>query len=121
MATRQTSFRSFQAFTAAGLIAIGFFLLFANVDAATEPVVRALGLSPGSHMALQAFGLAALHAVQACTFNNDWFSSSIRQILLSFWPVSAVIVGMVMLRNVRACRVVECGAGPESASEGTRS
>ncbi|HET9994837.1 MAG TPA: hypothetical protein VFQ18_05480 [Candidatus Acidoferrum sp.] len=121
MAARQTSSRKWNTIAGAALIAIGLFLLFANLDAAAAPVARELGISSEGPGALLAFALAALHAVQAYAFNHAGFLSSLRQILISFWPVSLVLIGLVLLRNAMANRFFQYGANVESPSAGIRS
>jgi hypothetical protein len=121
MVVRQTSSRSLNSVAGATLIALGLFLLFANLDAAAVPVTRALGISSETPGMLPALGLAAMHALQAYTFNHAGFLSSLWQILLSFWPASLVFFGMVLLRNAMANRFVHYRAGAESTSAGVRS
>ena len=121
MAARQSSSQNFNSVAGAALIAVGLFLLFANLDAAAAPVTRELGLSSEGSGALQAFGLAALHAVQSYTFNHAGFLSSLRRILISFWPVSLVLLGIVLLRNSLANRFMQFGSGAESGPTGVRS
>lgn len=121
MAARQTSFRRLNSLAGAGLIVVGLFLLFANLDAAAAPVTHDLGISNEGPGVLPALGLAALHALQAYTFNHAGFLSSLRQILISFWPVSLVLFGLILLRNALADRFSEYGAGTESPSMRVRS
>lgn len=118
MAAQQTSSRSLNAIAGAALIAGGLFLLIANLDAAVAPVTRELGISSEGPAALQALGFAALHALQAYTFNHEGFLSSLRQMLISFWPVSLVLFGLVLLRNAMANRFLHYGTGVESKSAG---
>lgn len=120
MTARQTSFRNLLSVAGAALIAVGFFLLSANLDAAAAPVSRALGISMEARGMLPTVGLAALHALQAYTFNHAGFLSSLRQILISFWPVSLVLFGLLVLRNAMANRFSQYGAGSKSPSAGVR-
>jgi hypothetical protein len=121
MAAHKTSSRSLNAVAGVALVAIGLFLLFANLDVAAAPVTRALGVPSENPEVLRALGLAALHAVQSYTFNHDGFLSSLRQLLISFWPVSIVLSGFVLLRSAQANRLLQDGAGTESGSAGARS
>lgn len=121
MAAQQTSSRSLNSIAGAALIAVGLFLVFANLDAAAVPVTRDLGISSEGPGALPALGLAALHAVQAYTFNHARFLSSLWRLLISFWPVSLVLFGLVLLRNAMANRFLQYQADAESTSAGVRS
>jgi hypothetical protein len=121
MAARQTSYRKWSSVAGAALIAIGLFLLFANLDATAAPVARDLGISSEGPEVLPALGLAALHAVQSYTFNHDGFLSSLRQILLSCWPVFLVFFGLVLLRSAMANRLLQYRSGAESTPSGIRS
>lgn len=121
MAARQTSSRNLNSVAGAALIVVGLFLLFANLDAAAAPIARDLGISSEGSGMLPALGLAALHALQAYTFNHAGFLSSLRQILVSFWPVTLVLFGMILLRNTVANRFLQHEAGAGSASAGVRS
>jgi hypothetical protein len=125
MAARQTSSRQWNSVAGAVLIAIGLFLLFANLDAVADPLTRDLGISSEGPGALPALGLAALHAVQSFAFHHEGFLSSLCrilcQILLSFWPVSLVLFGLNLLRNAMANRLLQYQAGAESTPAGVRS
>lgn len=121
MTALQTASRHLNSIAGAALVAIGLFLLLANLDAAATPVTRDLGISREGPGMLPALGLAALHAVQAYTFNHAGFLSSLRQILISFWPVSLVLFGLVLLRNAVADRLSQHGAGVQFPSAGIRS
>ncbi|HET8924451.1 MAG TPA: hypothetical protein VFN26_15815 [Candidatus Acidoferrum sp.] len=121
MAAHQPSSRSLNAVVGVALIAIGLFLLFSNLDVAAAPLTRALGISSEAPAALPAVALAALHAVQSYTFNHDGFLSSLRQLLISFWPVSLVLSGFALLRSAQANRLFQDGTGAESGSAGARS
>lgn len=121
MASQQTSFRKFDAVAGAVLTVIGLFLLFANLDAAAAPVTRDLGISPDEGGSLLKVVLAGLHAVQIFLFNHSAFLSSLRHILISCWPMSLVLFGLVLLRNTIANRFLHYGAAAESTSVGVRS
>lgn len=121
MAAQQTSSRSLNSIAGAALIAVGLFLFFANLDAAAASVTLALGIPAETAGMLPTLGLAALHALQAYTFNHDGFLSSLRHILISFWPVSLILFGLVLLRDAMANRLLRYRAGAESRSAGVHS
>jgi hypothetical protein len=121
MARRQTYFRSLNSVAGAALIAVGLFLLFANLDAAAAPMTRDLGMSEEGSKTLAVFGLAALHALQAYTFNHAGLLSRLQQILISFWPVTLVLFGAFLLRNALTSRFLPYGTGAGSTSVRVRS
>ena len=98
--TRQTESQSLKSIAGAVLLALGLLLFFANLDAVGVSLMEGIGHRPpeGMEPALAA-GLAAIYAVQTYTFEHAQFASGIRQILVSFWPLTLVIVGCLFLRG----------------------
>jgi hypothetical protein len=99
MAGRRASSRSLRSISGAGVFALGLFLLFVNLDGVAAQVSYAVGAPAETLGTLPALGLAGLHAVQAYTFDHAGFSSSLLQILVSFWPLLLIVVGATLLRH----------------------
>jgi hypothetical protein len=100
MENRQTSSKGLRSVLGATLSALGFVILFGNLDALEASVSRIFGGPASSGMeAIPALVLATSHAVQAYTFDHQGFLSVLEQILVSFWPLILVIIGAVLLRG----------------------
>lgn len=96
----QTWSQSLKSIAGAALLAVGFLMLFANLDAVAGSLADGIGHPAAEGMdSLLAFGLAAIHAVQTYMFENSQFVSAVHQILVSFWPSILIIVGAVCLRD----------------------
>jgi hypothetical protein len=100
MTAKQASPRSLKSIAGAILLALGFLLLFANLDAVAAQISSAAGI-PATHEpeALPALVLGTLHAVQSYVFDHSGFFSSLLQILVSFWPLILILIGGVLLRD----------------------
>jgi hypothetical protein len=120
MANQQTSSKGLRSVLGAVLFALGFVILFGNLDALEASVGRIFGGPATSGMeTLPALVLATSHAVQAYTFDHQGFLSVLQQILVSFWPLILVIIGAVLLRGVLLGRLtrIEPGVGSPTARE----
>jgi len=100
MKAKQASPRSLKSIAGAILLALGFLVLFANLDAVAAQISGAVGI-PGAHEpdVLPAVVLGALHAVQSYVFDHSGFLSALLQILVSFWPLTLIVLGGVLLRD----------------------
>ena len=100
MTAKQASPRSLRLILGAILLALGFLVLFANLDAVAAQISGAAGI-PATHEpeALPALVLGTLHAVQSYIFDHSGFFSSLLQILVSFWPLTLIVLGGVLLRD----------------------
>ena len=121
MVARHTSLRSMQSIVGAILLALGFLLLFSNLDAVAAQVVSAAGTS-GQQMLemLPALVLALLHGLQSYLFDHARFLSALLQILVSFWPLVLVLIGALLLRNAFSIRWSTYKAGARSSASGDR-
>jgi hypothetical protein len=120
MANRHTPSKGLRSVLGAVLFALGFVILFGNLDALEASVSRILGGPESNGMeVLPALVLATSHAVQAYTFDHQGFLSVLAQILVSFWPLILVIIGAVLLRGVLLGRLtgIEPGVGSPTARE----
>jgi hypothetical protein len=101
MAAQQTTPRSLTSIAGAFLLALGFVILFSNLDAAAARIVSAAGTS-GEHVLemLPLLALALLHGLKAYVFNHAGFLSGLLQFLVSFWPLILILAGVVLLRSV---------------------
>jgi hypothetical protein len=105
MANQKTSSKGLKAVIGAVFLAIGFVLLFGNLDALETPVNRILGAPASSGVeCLPAVILATSHALQSYTFDHQGFLSVLRQILLSFWPLILVMTGAALLQSSSVSR-----------------
>jgi hypothetical protein len=99
MTAWRTSSRSLKAISGAGAFSLGLLLLFVNLDGVAAQISYAVGAPAENVGILPALGLAGLHAVQAYTFDHAGFLSSLLQILVSFWPLVLVFVGVALLQR----------------------
>ncbi len=99
MAARQTSSRSLNSITGAGIFALGLLLLFVNLDAVIAQISHALGAPTEAPQILPVLGLLSLHAMQAYTFDYAGFFPTLLRILVSFWPLLLIFIGAVLLRS----------------------
>ena len=116
--TRQTSSRTIKAILGVAFAAIGLLLLFINLDNVTAHLNRPLAAPAESLNAAVELGLAGMHAAHAYLFDHASFQSGLQQILVSFWPVILVILGVVLLWKVVSHRF--SGVGLRSQANGTR-
>jgi hypothetical protein len=99
MAARQTSSRSLNSITGAGIFALGLLLLFVNLDAVIAQISHAVGAPTEAPQILPVLGLLSLHAMQAYTFDYAGFFPTLLRILVSFWPLLLIFIGAVLLRS----------------------
>ncbi len=121
MVAQQTSPRSLKSITGAILLALGFLILFANLDVVTGQIASAAGTSvePAQGI-LPALVLATLHILQDYAFDHAGFLSGLLQILVSFWPLILIIIGAVLLRDAFWGRFAAYKAGAGSSAMGDR-
>jgi hypothetical protein len=98
MAKQSTSSRGLKAIVGATLVALGLLLLFANFDGVAARLNSSF-TSPGASSSgtLIELGLAGLRAAQSYVFDHPSFLSGLQQILVSFWPLILVIMGVTLL------------------------
>jgi hypothetical protein len=101
MAKQMTTSRGLKAIVGAGLLALGLLLLFANFDGIAARLNGSF-TSPATSPAVPSgtlieLGLAGLRAAQSYFFDHPSFLSSLQQILVSFWPLILVIMGITLL------------------------
>ncbi len=122
MVARQTSPRSLHSIAGVILLALGFLILFANLDAVAAQIANAAGASGEQTLEmLPALVLATSHALQAYAFDHAGFLSGLLQILVSFWPLILIILGAVLLRDAFRGRLAAFKAGAGSSAMGDRS
>ncbi len=101
MAAQQTSRRSLKSIAGAILLALGFLILFANLNGVTGQITSAVGTSPEpAQGVLPALVLATLHVLQDYAFDRAGFLSVLLQFLVPCWPLILIIIGAVLLRDV---------------------
>jgi len=121
MANQQTSSKGLRPVLGAALLAIGFLLLFGNLDALEASVGRILGApASGGTECVSVLILATSHAVQAYAFDHQGFLSVLQQILVSFWPLLLVMTGAVLLRSSSVSRQPQYPAGSAVERVGNR-
>ena len=122
MVAQQKSPRSLHSIAGAILLALGFLILFANLDAVAAQLTNAVGASGDQTLGiLPALVLATSRALQAYAFDHAGFLSGLLQILVSFWPLILIILGAVLLRDVFWGRLAAFKAGAGSSAMGDRS
>lgn len=118
MAARQSTPRSLMSIAGAFLLAIGFLILFSNLDAAATRIAYATGNTEGHVVeTLPALGLTLLHGLQAYVFDHAGFLSGLREFLVSFWPLILILAGALLLRDTLRGRfqAYKPGTGGSSA------
>ena len=117
---QQTSPRSLKSIIGAILLALGFLILFANLDVVTGQITSAVGTTgePAQGI-LPALVLATLHVLQDYAFDHAGFLSGLLQILVSFWPLMLIIIGAVLLRHAFWGRFAayKAAAGPSAMGD----
>lgn len=106
MAKQMTTSRGLKAIVGAGLLALGLLLLFANFDgiaARLNGSFTSPAISPAvPEGTLIEIGLAGMRAAQSYFLDRPSFLSGLQQILVSFWPLILVILGMTLLAQLFA-------------------
>ena len=101
MAAQQTSRRSLKSIAGAILLALGFLILFANLNGVTGQITSAVGTSPEPAQGiLPALVLATLHVLQDYAFDRVGFLSVLLQFLVPCWPLILIVIGAVLLRDL---------------------
>jgi hypothetical protein len=104
MAKQSTSSRGLRAIAGAMLLALGLLLLFANFDGVAARVNGSFTSPAISSGTLIELGLAGLRAAQSYVFDHPSFLSGLQQILVSFWPLILVVIGIALLGQLFAER-----------------
>ena len=100
MAAQQANPRNLTSIAGAFLLAIGFLILFSNLDAAATRVAYATGNTGARALeTLPALILALLHGLQVYVFDHAGFLSGVLQFLISFWPLILILAGALLLRD----------------------
>jgi hypothetical protein len=121
MKAQQTSPRSLKSIAGAILLALGFLVLFANLDAVASQISSAAGVpAEQAPVMLPALVLATLHAVQSYVFDHAGFLSGLLQILVSFWPLILILLGGVLLRDAFRGLFADYKAGAGVSAMGDR-
>ncbi len=109
--------RSLTSIAGAFLLAVGFLILFSNLDAAAARIAYATG-NTGGHVleTLPALVLALLHGLQAYVFDHAGFLSGVLQFLVSFWPLILILAGALLLRDVLGGRLPAYKPGTGSSN-----
>jgi hypothetical protein len=117
MAARQATPRSLTSIAGAFLLAVGFLILFSNLDAAAARIAYATG-NAGGHVleTLPALVLALLHGLEVYVFDHTRFLSGVLQFLVSFWPLILILAGALLLRDVLRGRFPAYKPGTDSST-----
>jgi thiamine transporter ThiT len=100
MAAQQANPRNLTSIAGAFLLAIGFLILFSNLDAAATRVAYATGNAGGRALEmLPTLVLALLRGLQVYVFDHAGFLSGVLQFLVSFWPLILILAGALLLRD----------------------
>ena len=98
MAAKHTTSRSMKSISGVSVLAVGLFLLFANLDGVAAQFNHAVGAPTEVLGILPALVLAGLHGIQAYLSDDAGFLASLLQILVSFWPLLLIVAGALLLR-----------------------
>lgn len=117
MAAQQANPRNLTTIAGAFLLAIGFLILFSNLDAAATRVAYATGNTGARALeTLPALILALLHGLQVYVFDHAGFLSGVLQFLISFWPLILILAGALLLRDAFRGRFPAYKAGTDASS-----
>jgi hypothetical protein len=97
MAKQMTSSRGLKAIVGATLLALGLLLFFVNLDGVASRLGSSFTSPADSSVTLFELGLAGLRAAQSYFFDHASFLGGLQQILVSFWPLVLVIIGITLL------------------------
>jgi hypothetical protein len=95
MARQHTTSQSPISVVVAALVGLGLVILFVKLDEPAPPLMASL-LCAAARTALElllSLVPAAWQALQAYTFDHQWFSPCPFQMLVSFWPLLHVVAG----------------------------
>jgi hypothetical protein len=88
------------------LVGLGLYILFVNLDRAASQLSDFLGTGGEKALGiLPSIALATSQVVQAHGVGLPLFREDLMRILLPFWPLSLVLIGAVLLRDVLADKV----------------
>ncbi len=105
MAAQQTSPHRLKSIAGAILLALGFLILFVNLDAVAGQIANTTSTPEEPFVGmLTALVLAMMRAVQSYAFDHAGFLSSLLQILVSFWPLILIVAGAILLRRGASMR-----------------
>ena len=93
MAKQRTRSRSLKSIGGAALAGLGLFVLSGNLDGAAAQFGDLLSITAVAPCLLPHVVLAALQALQARSFDHQWFLPAPLQMLVSFWPALLTIIG----------------------------
>ena len=117
MAAKQSTPRNLMSIAGAFLLAIGFLLLFSNLDAAATQLTYATGNTGGRALeTLPALVLALLRGLQVYVFDHAGFLSGVLQFLVSFWPLILILAGALLLRDAFRGRFQAYKPGTDGSS-----
>lgn len=121
MAKQMTSSRGLKAIVGATLLALGLLLFFANLDGVASRLGSSFTSQAGSSLTLFELGLAGLRAAQSYFFDHASFLWGLQQILVSFWPLVLVIIGITLLGQLFGKRLTQNEDGASLPTYGDRS
>ena len=121
MAKQMTSSRGLKAIMGATLLALGLLLFFANLDGVASRLGGSFTSQVGSSFTLFELGLAGLRAAQTYFFDHASFLWGLQQILISFWPLVLVVMGITLLGQLFGKRFAQNEDGASLPVYGNRS
>jgi hypothetical protein len=109
MARQNADFQVPKSIVGAALVGLGFFILFRNLEGATELArfLRTTGEEVDSLGMLTAASIAIREALQAYLFNHTEFLRALNQLLQSFSAFLLIMVGTISFVGVFTARVKE--------------
>ena len=109
MARQNADFQVPKSIVGAALVGLGFFILFRNLEGATELAhfLRITGEEVDSLGMLTAASIAIREALQAYLFNHTEFLRALNQLLQSFSAFLLIMVGTISFAGVFTARVKE--------------
>jgi hypothetical protein len=101
MGSQHTRSRNVKSIAGAALVGLGLFVLLGNVDVCAAQLSCPLGTAAEEVLAvLPCVALeAASQALRACILNHQRLLEAFVQMLVSFWSLLLVILGLVSVRG----------------------
>ena len=122
MTAKQQPTQNLKSILGAALLVTGIIVLFTHLDNLSAQFASLSALSPSSSLDLfPSLVMAATHSLPAVAFDRGSFFAMSLHILVSFWPLLLVFLGVLLLRNASSSRFATANAGEVAPGIGGRS
>jgi hypothetical protein len=108
----------FKRLLGATFLPLGLSLLFVNVESSLASSYQSLPLSLGDAGSLPALAIPLFRLVQSYFFDHSGFLHSLSQILVSCWPITMILAGIVLLHGAFKSQLEAQSLAKESSKIG---